>query len=130
MKDSFKGFFTLYALIKANCAEDENSQEVIQEFQSEYLKIGWDIVSSVNKLIILVTVAITAVFLSPEHPFYWRALTLWPVGFLLFCVGDKSFSKSKRVSEVLFISVMFMFGFAVIHGNLNKSKYEFYELWI
>ena len=104
--------------------------ELIEEFQTEYLQIGWEIISSVNKILVLLTISAVLIFLGPNHPFYWRALTIWPTWFILFCIVDKYFSKNKRVTEFLLISLAFLFGFAIIQGNIKKSTYSFYELWI
>ena len=54
-----------------------------------YMKDGWTIVSSISRTLILLVVLLSIILLNPENPFYYRALTLWPLMFISHIVVDK-----------------------------------------
>ena len=116
-------------MIKSNFTEEDETKELIESFETDYLKIGMEIMTSVNRILVLLTILGAVVFLDSKHPFYWRAITIWPLVFILFWLIDKYCSKNKQLTKILFISIIIICGVSMIYASLKNQKYVFYEIW-
>ena len=61
MREYFKGLAIIYKMAITDYQADQGTKEMIDEFQTEYLQVGWSIISSVNK-VLLIAIIIAAYF--------------------------------------------------------------------
>ena len=116
--------------MKSNFSQEEGTKELIDQFETEYLQVGMEIMTSISRILILIVIIAALIFLSPEHPFYSRAMTLYPINFFFICMIDKYLSKSKKLTKIFIISTILFSGVFVLQGNLKGSTYSFYEIWL
>ena len=110
--------------------EDKETKELIEKFRIDYLQSGWEIISSVSKILIIATFLIWILFLDSDHAFYWRAVTGCPFSIIIYFLVDKFYSSNKKLSEILLIMNIYSLGFLVIRGNFKQSVYSFNEFWM
>ena len=70
------------------------------------------------------------ILLNPENPFYYRALTLWPLIFISHIVVDKLLKMKRSTYESLFLVLLAQSGIMLISGSLKKPTFWFYEMWV
>ena len=116
-------------MIRNNRYEEE-TQELFEEFETEYLQIGIEIMTSINRVIILITILSAVLFLGPNNPFYWRAITIWPCVFIVFWLIDKFWRNNRHLTEYLLILIVFIIGISMTYAGLKKTEYSFYEMWV
>ena len=117
------------------CATKINKTEsiprkVFEEFQTEYMKKGWIIMSSISKALIILVITLSVLFLNKEHPFYYRAIFLWPLIFIIHVIVDKMFATNKLAHEFSFGILLIQSEIMLITGTLSKNQYYFYEMWL
>ena len=62
----------LYELL-TNGKIDKNTQELVDEFQEEYLKNGWRFISGVSKIFVFIIFILKLLFWSQENQFYLKS---------------------------------------------------------
>ena len=129
IKDSFKGMFKLYNLVKAGSIRDKETTELLEEFETEYLQVGIEIFTGFARIFVLATIVLAQIFLDSNHPFYWRSLTIWPSLFVMFWVVDKYWRVNKNVCHIMLIIIIVFWGLSVTQENLRSQSYSFYEVW-
>ena len=127
--ESFKGWsdlikFVFYSKI------DEQIRDFIGEYQLKYAIEGWNILSSYFKIAFLVSLSSSIVFLGLNHPVVIRQLYLMIIMLIASTLLGLLIKKYKFFRDNLFIFVLLLQGFGVIHGNFKGSNYYFYEFWI
>ena len=120
----------MYFMMKANFNYKEEEREYIEQFETEYLQVGIEILTSVARIITLLVIILSLAFLTPKHPFYWRATTIWPINFIFLWIIDKYLSQSKKWAKLFIILTTIFWGFFIMHANLKGSTYTFYEVWL
>ena len=126
---SFKGLLKLYKIIQDN-KFDKDTQNIMEEFQNEYLQNGWEVISSFAKNLIPWLLLFVLVFLNSNHSFYWRVLCSCPIVYILIIWIDKYYWSNKKIAEILLMIDIFLTGFLIIRSNLKSQSYVFNEHWM
>ena len=102
----------------------------MEEFLDTHLQYGWEIISSIVKILFVITILTIWIFLDNQHPFYQRGVYALPMALIMFFIMDWIYSYNKKTVEKLLLASVFMIGFIVIRGNLRKDSYYFNEFWV
>ena len=108
----------------------KEQNKFIEQFETEYLQVGIEIMTCVARTMVLLTIIMALIFLSPSNPFYWRAITIWPLNFIVLWLIEKYLSKSKKLSKMFIIIATLISGIFIAQANLRNDTYSFYEIWL
>ena len=113
-----------------NEASCKSTQELMEEFQNEYLQNGWRLITGIWKSVIVMTLILSLLFLNPDNPFYWRVLYSYPIYYLMMYFIDKVYWTNKKLAELLLMINILVAGLIIIRENLWQKSYSFNENWM
>ena len=128
--DTVNGLKLVVDMLKQDSEYTHIAKDMQEEFNAEYMTKGWTIISSISRAWVLSVVVISLILLTPENPFYYRALYLWPLVYLTHIFVDRMFSINKLNYEFSFIVLLIQTGFMLLSGTLRKTSFWYYEMWV
>ena len=93
---------------------------MLEEFQTKYMKSGFEIISGMSRIAILLTMAGVLLFPSHNNPNYKRVLIVYPLLFTLWVVIEKNIETNRYVKEYSFVIFQLLIGLSVIHSTEQK----------
>ena len=128
--DTINGVSLVFSMSKQESQINDIAKDTLEEFQTEYMKKGWTIISSISKASILTVIIFALMFLNKDNPFYYRVVFLWPLMFVSHVVVDKMFASNKFAHEFSFVILIVQTGLMNISGTIQRKSYCLYEMWI
>ena len=108
---------------------DQETKEIMDKYQDEYLQHGWEMVSSFQRVLCPSMFIFILLFIGSDNPYYWRGIYSYPIWFIFVILIDKFYCSNKKLAEIFLMLYIIAMGLAIIVGNLKKKTYYFNEHW-
>ena len=84
------------------------------------MKSGFEIISGIIRILIVITVAGVLLFPISDNPNYKRILIVYPMLFSLWVIIEKYFETNKFIQEYSFVIFQLITGLSVVQGTILK----------
>ena len=90
---------------------------MLEEFQVKYMKSGFEIISGIIRIVIIITMTAVLIFPNTENPNYKRILFTYPILFTSCVFIEKFIERSKFIQEYSFVIFQLALGLSVVQGT-------------
>ena len=104
--DCIQHFKRLHKMMEFDKEANEIAKEMIDEFQKDYMKSGWELISGTSKVIILVSFIGVLLFVNPENPFYGTVIYCTPIMFAFWVFVDKAIDSNDFIRNFSFFIML------------------------
>ena len=102
---------------------------MLEEFQKEYMKIGFELISKSSRFVIMIALIGVTLFMDPQNSFYSVVVYYYPFIFASCVFIEKYFESSKFIQEYSIRFLLVIVAVSIIYDNLQKDSYGFNEMW-
>ena len=104
--DCIQHFKRLHKMMEFDKEANDIAKEMIDEFQKDYMKSGWELISGTSKVIILVSFIGVLLFVNPENPFYGTVIYCTPIMFAFWVFVDKAIDSNDFIRNFSFFIML------------------------